>query len=264
MARRTTDWDAKSYDRLANPQEKWGRVVLERMDLRGDETVLDAGCGSGRVTRLLLERLPRGRVIGVDGSPSMVATASEALATYGDRVSFITSDLLELEPGQLAAAAGASSVDAVFSNATFHWMSDHERLFARLFEVLRPGGLLAAQCGGTGNVQEWVDAVSRAAARPRFAEHVGGFVPWHFYGLEETERRLRAAGFERVRCWFAGAREEPKDPRNWVAVVGLAAHHERLPEAEREPFTDAVMDELPKPVVFDYIRLNVNAVRPDG
>jgi trans-aconitate 2-methyltransferase len=262
-SRTTTDWDAKNYDRLAAPQEAWARRVLERLPLEGGETVLDAGCGSGRVTRLLLEKLPDGRVIGVDGSPSMIEVAREAFAD-DDRVSLINSDLLELTPELLREGAGVDSVDAVFSNATFHWIQDHARLFVRLHSVLRPGGRLVAQCGGRGNVEGWVQAINAVAAREPFAEHVDGFEPWNFYEPEETEERLRAAGFERIRCSL----EEmpvviPDDPREFVSVVGLASHHERLPEGLREPFTDAVLDEFAGNVELRYIRLNIDASRPE-
>src|SRR5205814_4879583 len=107
----TRDWDASTYERVSDPQVEWARAVLDRLPLRGDETVLDAGCGSGRVTRLLLEHLPEGRVIGVDASASMIEQAREALPD--DRTELIVSDLLDLELTE--------PVDAVFSNATLHW-----------------------------------------------------------------------------------------------------------------------------------------------
>src|SRR5919198_3980968 len=135
------DWDPASYERVGSPVRTFGRALLDRLDLRGDETVLDAGCGSGGVTRELIERVPGGRVIGVDASPSMIEQARAAL---GDAADWRIADLLALElerPG-----------DVVFSSATFHWIADHERLFARLFEALRPGGRLLAQCGGRGDI----------------------------------------------------------------------------------------------------------------
>jgi trans-aconitate 2-methyltransferase len=259
----TTDWDAKTYDRLAAPQEAWARRVLERLPLEGGETILDAGCGSGRVTRLLLEKHPDGRVIGVDGSPSMIEVASEAFAG-DDRVTLVNSDLLELTPELLREAADVDSVDAVFSNATFHWIQDHVRLFARLYSVLHPGGRLVAQCGGRGNVEGWVRAIRAVASRVPFAEHVDGFEPWNFYGPGETEARLRHAGFTQVSSWL----EEmpavvPDDPRDFVSVVGLAAHHERLPKELWEPFTDAVLEEFAGRVELRYIRLNIDARRPE-
>ncbi|HEX2096761.1 MAG TPA: methyltransferase domain-containing protein, partial [Solirubrobacterales bacterium] len=253
----TADWDAKAYDRLAAPQEEWSRDVLARLPLKGDETVLDAGCGSGRVTKLLLDRLPAGRVIGIDGSESMVEEARRSLAAYGERVELVHSNLLELELEE--------PVDAVFSNAVFHWISDHDQLFRRLHATLKPGGRLAAQCGGEGNVANWVAAIKRAARREPFAAHLADRPePWYYATVEETEARLRRAGFVETRCWLEERVVEPEDPRHYVAVVGLAAHHELLPPELREPFTDAVDRELPRPLVLRYVRLNIEARAAGG
>jgi trans-aconitate 2-methyltransferase len=172
-------------------------------------------------------------------------------------------DLLQLSPDLLEAETGRRSVEVVFSNATFHWIADHDRLFEAIHSVLRAGGRLIAQCGGRGNVAEWIGAVRRAAGQEPFAPHIGDFEPWNFAGADETERRLADAGFEQVRCWL----EEtppilPDDPREYVAVVGLAPHQERLPEELREPFVDAVVAELPRPPELRYIRLNIDARRP--
>jgi trans-aconitate 2-methyltransferase len=255
MERAATDWDAGRYDRLAAPQEAWGRATLERLPLAGGETVVDAGCGSGRVTRLLLERLPKGRVIAVDASPSMIEAARTALADQGDRVELVLSDLTELSLEE--------TVDAVFSNATFHWIADHGKLFGCLHAALRPGGALVAQCGGEGNVAEWQEAVSRAQGRPEFAPSFAGWEgPWNFASPEETAGRLRAAGFEGVRTWLEERVVEPEDPRDFVAVSGLAAHHERLAPELRERFTDAVLDGVEQPVRLRYVRLNIEARRP--
>ena len=119
------DWDAATYQRLSAPLEAMGGDVLWRLRLDGDETVLDAGCGTGRVTAVLAERLPRGRVIAVDGSPAMVAEARKRLP---DTVEVLEQDLLEL--------AVDEPVDAIVSTATFHWIGDHDRLFARLQKAL--------------------------------------------------------------------------------------------------------------------------------
>ena len=247
----TPDWDAKTYDRLASLQEGWARRLLEeRLRLKGDELVLDAGCGSGRVTRLLLERLPSGVVLGVDGSPSMIENARESLAAFGDSLLLLNLDLLELDSAIVEEATGRPTVDVIFSNATFHWIADDERLYGRLFEVLRPGGRL--------------EAVERATARPEFEEPLRGFWPWHFRSAEETVPRLHAAGFADVHCWYEEGHFEPEDPRAWVSVVGLAPHYEHLPEELHQPFTDAVMEGLPDPLVHHFVRLNISARRPDA
>jgi trans-aconitate 2-methyltransferase len=236
------EWDAATYDRVSNPHLAGGRDVVERLELRGDETVLDAGCGTGRVTEMLLERLPRGQVVAVDGSQAMVDRARQR---FGDRVQAFRSDLVELELDE--------PVDAVLSTATFHWISDHDRLFARLHAALKPGGQLVAQCGGAGNVARVEAAIARVGAP--------GASPWNFADAHETRERLERAGFTDVWTWLQPWPVQPEDPRAFFSTVILGAHLDRLPEAEREPFVDAVLAELGEPVVADYVRLNVLARR---
>lgn len=243
------DWDGTTYDRIADPMTRWGGDVLGRLPLAGDETVLDAGCGSGRVTEQLLERLPRGRVIALDASPSMVEVARGRLARFGDRVAYVVADLavpLPLEP---------ASVDAVLSTATFHWVRDHDALFANLARVLPPGGRLVAQCGGAGNIAAVRDAI-RATG-----ETWDG--PWTFATPDDTRRRLEAAGFRDVETWLHDEPTpiEPGEPlRDYLRTVVLGAHLERLPAAERDAFVDAVAAGLPAGVI-DYVRLNLVATR---
>jgi trans-aconitate 2-methyltransferase len=248
----SVDWDAATYDRVADPQEEWGREVLARLELRGDERVLDAGCGSGRVTRLLVERVPRGHVIGVDASPSMIERAREAL---GPEVELIVADLLDLEL--------ADPVDAVFSNATFHWILAHQRLFDRLHALLRPGGVVEAQCGGVGNVAEWIRAIDAANGDERFASYLRTMAPaMNFASVTDTEPRLRRAGFEPMRVWLEPKVVQPRQPREYVRSVGLAKQLARLPPDLHEAYVDAVLGSMPRPLVLRYVRLNISARRP--
>jgi trans-aconitate 2-methyltransferase len=249
------EWDAATYHRVADNQEEWGLEVLDRLELAGDERVLDAGCGSGRVTRALLERLPRGRVVGVDGSSTMVEEARSNLAEFGDRVELIVSDLTELEL--------AEPVDAVFSNATFHWITDHERLFGRLHEALRPGGALEAQCGGEGNVTEWIRAIEAIAGDERFAPYFRGMgSTWNFASVGDTEARLARAGFEVGRLWLENRTFEPPEPREYVRTVGLSRHLAQLPDDLHDEFIDAVLGSMLRPLRLEYVRLNISARRP--
>jgi trans-aconitate 2-methyltransferase len=246
--RRPRDWNAPTYDRVANPHVTWGRGLLDWLDLVGDERVLDAGCGSGRVTELLLERLPRGRVVALDASPSMLEQARIRLAGAGDRVELLCADLAAPLPV-------AGTVDAILSTATFHWVADHDALFQHLAAVLRPGGQLVAQCGGAGNI------ASVVAALPPAADGWAG--PWTFAGPEETRRRLERAGFEDVQVWLQDEPTpfEPGEPlETFLATVILGAHLDRLPPAERPGFVRAVAAGLPRPEV-DYVRLNIVARR---
>lgn len=247
-------WDADAYHRVSDPQVAMAAAVLDRLDLEGGETVLDAGCGSGRVTRLLLDRLPRGRVIAVDASAQMVARAREELA--GAAADVRLSDLAELR------LADGEQVDAVFSNATFHWVPDHEALFARLAAALRPGGRLSAQYGGEGNVAAVHRTALEAAADAGLEAHFEGWPrPWNFAGPARTERRLRAAGFEDVACWLQTWPVEPTEPRAYLETVCLGPHLERLPAGEHERFLDAVLARMGESPSLDYVRLNIVATR---
>jgi trans-aconitate 2-methyltransferase len=245
----TRDWDAATYERLSAPLTAMGTDVLDRLPLRGDETVLDAGCGTGNVTRALLERLPRGRVIAVDAAPSMVEQARAALPAAVD---VRRADLLELDLGE--------RVDAILSTATFHWITDHARLFERLHAALVPGGRLVAQCGGHGNVAEVKQAGVSAAADPRFAPHFDGWsTDWRFATPAQTEQGLRAAGFSDVWCWLSRVDVDPGDRAGYLRAICLGSFLARLPEELREPFLATALEQLPDPLQIHYVRLNILA-----
>lgn len=249
MGAGTRDWDAGTYDRVSGPQVEWARGVIGRLELRGDETVLDAGCGSGRVTEMLLAELPRGSVIAVDGSESMLGEAAQRLDP--DRTELLHSDLLELELD--------GEADAVFSNAVFHWIHDHARLFRVLHRALRPGGRLEAQCGGAGNIANVVAAVEEASAAEPFREHLEGFDPHRFATPGETERILADAGFESVSCGLFDWPVRPPEPREFLRSVCLGAHSERLPEELQVPFLDEVAGRLGPDPELGYVRLDISA-----
>jgi trans-aconitate 2-methyltransferase len=244
----TRTWDGQSYDRISGPMEALGLAVLDRLKLRGDETVLDAGCGSGRITQALIERLPDGHVIALDASQSMVEAARKRLPDADVR----RVDLLELELEQ--------PVDAILSTATFHWISDHERLFARLRSALKPGGQLVAQCGGEGNIDVLRSHANEVRAREPYAAHfVDWRPPWNYAGPAETERRLLGAGFQTAETWLQPAPKQPDQPREFLSTIVLGPHLQQLPPELREPFMDDVLAALGEHVVVDYVRLNIDA-----
>jgi trans-aconitate 2-methyltransferase len=227
---------------------RWGIEVLDRLPLAGGERVLDAGCGSGRVTEALAERLPNGRVVALDASPAMLEEARRRLARFGDRVEFVRADL-----GQLLPIEGP--VDAILSTATFHWVPDHDALFRNLAAVIRPGGRLVAQCGGTGNIE----------GLRRIVRTVGdGFdAARNFATPLETAARLEAAGFGTVEVWLTDepTRLEPGEPlETYLETVCLREHVARLPPDERSGFVREVARRMPEPIL-DYVRLNLLATR---
>jgi trans-aconitate 2-methyltransferase len=229
------DWDGASYDRVSTPQARWGRAVLERLELEGDETVVDAGCGTGRVTEELLARLPRGRVVALDASPSMLELAQARLVKAGERVSFVQVDLSELSPADLG---GLSPADAVLSTATFHWVTDHDRL---------------AQCGGAGNIASVIEAV-----RSLGVERAG---TWLYASPEETTERLERAGFSDVHAWSHPELATFQSDASLIEFLGtvcLREHLATIPPSERRLFTEHVAAAMPSTVI-DYVRLNIVA-----
>jgi len=246
------DWDAASYDRVGGPMTAMAAAVVDRLPLNGDETVIDAGCGTGRVTELLLERLPAGRVVAMDADPEMVRLARENL---GDRAEVRQVNLLELHVDE--------PVDAILSTATFHWVLDHQRLFDRLFAALSPGGRLVAQCGGLGNIAELRAVGDVVAAEMPFAASFEGWSPpWYYAGPTETADQLQHAGFVDIRTWLEPWPVVPDDPAEYLATVTLGAQIQQLPLDQRADYIDEVIRRLPQPVTVDYMRLNIDARRP--
>jgi trans-aconitate methyltransferase len=231
--------------------------------LAGDETVLDVGCGTGRLTALLLDRLPSGRAIGLDLSTSMLTTARRELpAGSSGRVAFVQADA--------SALPMAGAADAIFSTATFHWVLDHPRLFRSLWRALRPGGRLVAQCGGGPNLKRHhrrADALMRA---PAYASHFASWVePWEFADAATTRARLADAGFTDIMARVTAAPVVQPDRAaftEFVTHVIFRPHLARLPDDHvKAAFVDALASQAaadPIPFELDYWRLDVDATRP--
>jgi trans-aconitate 2-methyltransferase len=246
------DWDAATYDRVSGDvQLVWALELLDRLPLDGDEVVLDAGCGSGRVTAELTSRVPRGRIYGVDQAPSMVEHAAHAL---GDRATILRQDLVELQLPE--------PVDVAFSNATFHWIHDHERLFAALHSSMKPGGRLLAQCGGHGNIDAFRTMADEVAGEAPFVTYFADWRrPWNYATAEDTAARLTAAGFDEVECWLEPRPMTPADGRAFASTVCLVRHLDPLPSELRDRFVDRVLERAGDPLVLEYVRLNMGGRR---
>ena len=256
------EWDAAEYEAVSAPQTSWGanflEVFLERRGLRGDEAAVDAGCGTGRVTELLLRHLPNGTVLAVDSSEDMVAAARRRFA--GDpRVRVERQDLSFLEVGR--------PVDMIFSTATFHWIKDHDRLFGRLARALKPGGMLVAQCGGRGNIARTLAAIGQVMDEERFGQFFTDWEEtWYFADPEMTRVRLEAAGFEEIETWLHDESTEfgsVGELARFLKTVVLGPHLAALPGVERDPFAAAVAERIAEggALVVDYVRLNMLATR---
>ena len=238
------DWDAEAYDALPIPMTRWGHAVVDRLELHGNERVLDAGCGTGQVTAHLLERLPDGSVVALDGSPSMIDAARTRLDA--DRTTFLVHDLLEPIP--------IEPVDAVLSTATFHWVPDHDRLFANLADVMRPGAQLAAQCGGAGNIANITLALADLGVDLERDKT--------FADPATTEARLRRNGFVDIRCWLTDEPTvvPPGDLESYLRTVCMGAVVDGLAPDDAARLVHAVATRMREPRI-EYVRLNIAARR---
>lgn len=250
----THAWDAQTYDQISAPMTRMGTTVLDRLQLTGNETVLDAGCGSGRVTAKLLERLPDGRVIALDGSEAMLTEARANLAGFGARVTYLRADLSQELPA-------FGPVDAILSTATFHWVTGHADLFKRLASHLRPSGQLIAQWGGFGNVANVIDALD--SVRSEFRELADWDGPWWFPTTDDVTALLETAGFQVHRAWLTreyvtlDTREELE---RYLATPVLVAHLDRVGPAHHATLVTKVADRLAG-MTINYVRMNVVAAR---
>lgn len=262
-APRPREWNSEVYQRVSAPQFGWGKKVLDRVRLRGDETVLDAGCGTGRLTGELLARLPQGRALAVDLSANMLQTARRDLEPrFAGHVFFVVADLQQLPFHQAA--------DGIFSTAAFHWVKDHERLFRSLHDALRPDGWLEAQCGGGPNLAELLRRAEALISVPPLAQFFAGWQsPWEYASAETTAERLRRAGFAEINTGLepapvllAGAGQY----REYLANVIFHRHLERIADLGlRQRFLDELTRQAGEddpPFVLDYWRLNLSARKP--
>jgi trans-aconitate 2-methyltransferase len=254
------EWDAQSYHTVSEPQFEWGKRVLASLALRGDERVMDAGCGTGRLTRILAGRVPRGEVVAIDRSVNMIQVARETLASEAN---------VHIAAADLSSLPFSDAFDVIFSTATFHWIRDHDRLFANLFAALRDGGRLHAQCGGGRNLERIhhraLELAASAESAPFFSDWRD---PWEYASAEVTRERLARNGFREI---HVGIEESPvtfpnaNAFREFITTVVMRPFVARLPDStERAAFLDRIVDLASRdtpPYTLDYWRLNLSARR---
>jgi trans-aconitate 2-methyltransferase len=208
-------WDAHAYDQVSClVQYRWGQQVLEWRKWYGNEIVMDAGCGTGLLTKELAKKVPRGKVYAVDLDSNMIEQARTNLRTF-DNVEIVQSSFTDVKLPR--------KVDVIFSNSAFHWVQDQRKAFQNFWRMLKPtkikkidnsivtnnennsstvlsrtnrGGQLLIQCGGYGNLQHIVMLLERVAHSHQFKPYFSGWnQPWHFANPEETDKLLKEAGY---------------------------------------------------------------------
>ncbi len=262
MDTKRTYWNAEVYDRIGTPMRRWAQQVIDDLALTGDETVLDAGCGSGSVTFDLLERLPRGKIYAVDSSPQMIEKLARTIEERGEtRIIPIHADLTDFTLPE--------RVDVVFSNAVLHWIPDDDALFSCLFRAAKPGARFRAQCGGD-NIARLMTAVKTVKQRQPFASHLADTRDGRTYrSPERAKAAMERCGWTDVRASVFESPvvfEHQDDAVLYLHTIILQDHAARLPAEQQDLYLRAVIAETIRlygpPFTADYVRLDLWAKRP--
>lgn len=288
------EWNAEQYHRLSEPQFEWGLQVLARLaslPLRGNETVLDAGCGTGRLTVHLAGLFPQGRVVASDLSPRMLRAFAESLGSNGNRsrdqvtaasgsshsgnapgarsshhATAFPDARLSLVLADFQALPFAGAFDIVFSTAAFHWAPDHDAVFRNIFHALKPGGRLIAQCGGGPNLAGIREREQVLMRDPRFAPFFREWrAPWNYADVPTTKDRMLDAGFADIEVWLERAPFTMPDRASFRAFAETVVERTQIaaiPDRElRDEYLECFADLAGGDYTFDYVRLNINAQR---
>jgi trans-aconitate 2-methyltransferase len=293
-----SSWDARTYDQVSYlVQYKWGQQVLEWRKWHGDEVVMDAGCGSGLLTRQLAKRVPRGKVYAVDIDSNMVRQARKNLQLFNN-VEVIESSFTDVRLPQ--------RVDVIFSNSALHWVQDHRNAFQIFWDMLKPmnsnsnsnsnrdtnnkdptvnnnntidfdSGQLLIQCGGYGNLQKIITLLERTRQLDQFKAYFTNWKQsWYFANPEDTDKLLKEIGYVNSRVQLN---------RDYVILLNRRIYSRFIKTVVAKPYLECLAtdngDELKKAFLelfldevkkhsnksktrwfLDFVRLNIVAHRP--
>ena len=257
----TFEFDGEKYKKASEHQKEWGNDLIAQMRLRGDETILDLGCGDGVLTERLAQSVPGGAVLGVDASRGMIETARRI---ERENLRFIQMDINDLDFEE--------QFDIIYSNAALHWVKDHELLLKNSLRALKSGGRIYWNFAGAGTCAAFNDITRGIIQKPEYADFFTGFEwPWVMLPAGEYERMARAAGFTAIRI-----EEENKDRcfadadelTGWIDQPSIVPFLHEVPEEKKERFRQEVITEMlgrtrqPDGTYFEtFRRINICAQR---
>lgn len=227
-------FDGEKYERASQCQRDWGTELIEELPLKGDESILDLGCGNGVITRELAKRVPYGHVVGIDSSPSMLE-AAQAHKTENMELQLL--DISEIEFD--------ADFDIVFSNAALHWVLNHEQLLRNVYSALKPRGLLRVQFASAGNAPTFIEAVKEVMGLPECVTWFKSFRwPWYIPKPEEYEALLSNTEFPDYKVWTEKKNRYFSDEGSmigWIEEPSIVPFLLVLPEDLKKFFRDNVV-----------------------
>lgn len=231
------EFNGEEYEKASAHQKQWGARLIEELDLAGDERILDLGCGDGVLTARLAQRVPQGRVLGIDASRGMIDTARRHTAGNLD---FAVQDINALDY--------ENEFDLAFSNATLHWIKDHRSMLHRVYRALRQGGAIRFSFAADGNCSGLLTVIKRAMAMPAHRADFDHFDwPWFMPTLEEYRALVSQSGFRDIRIWLENADHFFPDAEamiRWVDQPSLVPFLAHLAEPRRRAFRNLVVEQM--------------------
>jgi len=234
------EFDAEKYKKASVHQRQWGKKLIAELDMKGNERILDLGCGDGGITAQLAEFVPDGLVIGIDASQSMIESAQKS--QKGENMRF---DLMDINTIDFK-----GEFDVVFSNATLHWVKDHKRLLANVYKSLKAEGILRFNFAADGNCSNLNKVIRQVMAEKKYAEYFGDFEwPWYMPSVDEYEKIVMQFGFKEAKVWgenadryFANAETMTK----WIDQPSIVPFLKCVEMSDKQPFRDAVVEQMVK------------------
>ena len=231
----TYEFDGRKYEKASAHQKEWGERLITELSLRGDEQILDLGCGDGKLTAQLAELVPEGSVLGIDASLGMIEVAQKY---QKDNLSFLLLDINSLDFEE--------KFDLVFSNATVHWIKDHNELLRKVRRSLRNDGVVRFNFAGDGNCSNFFAIVKRAMKNPRYyAKYFSDFEwPWFMPTVDEYETIVRRFPFRDIRIWIENADRYFPDLHTmtkWIDQPSLVPFLKCIDQSDKQSFRDFVV-----------------------
>lgn len=262
-ARDGKEWDAETYDNISTVQEEFALKLIQLRNWMGKEIVIDAGCGSGRVTKILAKEIPNGKIYAVDIDVNMIDKAKANLSQF-ENVTVINSDLLDLSLQIIS-----SKVDVIFSNAVLHWILNHQKLFNTFFELLSQNGQLLIQCGGYGNLKKAISIFDKVKESEKFKDYFKEWKEeWYFPKPSDTEKLLNEIGYKNIKVYLSEASigfVNKSSYSLYLKTVVLGPYLRYIPsDNDKELYLGSILNEIEQNNLemvwnLDYVRLNILA-----
>ncbi|NOX75907.1 MAG: methyltransferase domain-containing protein [Gammaproteobacteria bacterium] len=228
-------WDAADYAANSSAQYQWGCELIARLALRDSENVLDLGCGDGKLTALMAQQAHT--VTGIDASPQMVALAQRRWGGMRN-MAFACVDAQQLTFDGV--------FDAVISNSVLHWVPNHPAVLAGLRRALKPGGRVLLQMPASGNCAQFIEAVDRVRAMPRWRPFFRAFrFPWRFSTECDYTRWLDESGLATqniITVHKDMCHDSPMSLAGWMRSTWLP-YLQCVPSLNRVAFVESVVDD---------------------